>query len=240
VEKRHKLLNFKDKIIYQNDEWFAFSIDSLLLANFVKIKLSDKKILDLCTGNAPVPMFLSYKTSNVIYGMEIQKQVYELGIRSIKENKMDKQIILINDDIKNTSNYFVSDYFDIITCNPPYFKVDSNKMLNKNEIKSIARHEMLCGIDDILLIAKRYLKTGGALSIVYDANRLIELIIKMRENNIEPKRLQFVYPKKNNKANIILVEGVKNGKCGITILKPLIIHNDDGSYKSEIKKMFQE
>lgn len=240
MEVKHRLLNFSNKIIYQNDEWFLFSLDSLLLANFVTLRKSDKNILDLCTGNAPIPMFLSMKTKANIIGIELQKEVYDLGVKSIEENKMNNQITLINKDIKEITQMYESDSFDVITCNPPYFRVSSNKMLNTNEIKMIARHEIKCNIDDILNVSKKLLKTGGILSMVHTPDRLIEIIMKMKSSNIEPKKIQFVYPKENSDANILLIEGIKNGKNGIKILKPLYVHNDDNSYKEEIRQMFQE
>ena len=129
---KNNLLNFKDAYIYQDTDYFKFSLDSLLLANFVTINLRDKNILDIATGNAPIPMLLSYRTKANIYGVEIQKSVFDLGVKSIIENKMDKQITIINDDAKNVINLFDDDYFDVITCNPPYFKVHDNSRLNNN------------------------------------------------------------------------------------------------------------
>ena len=119
---KNSLLNFKNKYIYQDTEYFKMSLDSLLLANFVTINMRDKKILDIATGNAPIPMILTYRTKAHIYGVEIQKEVYYLGKISINENNMTEQISLINDDANNLTNIFNSDTFDVIVCNPPYFK----------------------------------------------------------------------------------------------------------------------
>ena len=185
MEVKHRLLNFSNKVIYQNDDWFLFSLDSLLLANFVTLRKSDKKILDLCTGNAPVAMFLAMKSKASIVGIELQKEIYDLGEKSVIENAMDKQITLINDDIRNISKYYETDSFDVITCNPPYFKVNDTKMINDNKIKSIARHEIMCNLDSILEISKKMLRTGGVIALVYPVSRLIEIIYKMKENNIK-------------------------------------------------------
>ena len=181
MEVKHRLLNFSNKVIYQNDDWFLFSLDSLLLANFVTLRKSDKKILDLCTGNAPVAMFLAMKSKASIVGIELQKEIYDLGEKSVIENAMDKQITLINDDIRNISKYYETDSFDVITCNPPYFKVNDTKMINDNKIKSIARHEIMCNLDSILEISKKMLRTGGVIALVYPVSRLIEIIYKMKE-----------------------------------------------------------
>lgn len=237
---KNNLLNFKDAYIYQDTDYFKFSLDSLLLANFVTLRKSDKKILDLCTGNAPVAMFLAMKSKASIVGIELQKEIYDLGEKSVIENAMDKQITLINDDIRNISKYYETDSFDVITCNPPYFKVNDTKMINDNKIKSIARHEIMCNLDSILEISKKMLRTGGVIALVYPVSRLIEIIYKMKENNIEPKKMQIVYPKQGKSANLLLIEGVKNGKSSLKIMPPLYIHNEDGSYKENIRKMFQE
>lgn len=237
---KNNLLNFKDAYIYQDTDYFKFSLDSLLLANFVTLRKSDKKILDLCTGNAPVAMFLAMKSKASIVGIELQKEIYDLGEKSVIENAMDKQITLINDDIRNISKYYETDSFDVITCNPPYFKVNDTKMINDNKIKSIARHEIMCNLDSILEISKKMLRTGGVIALVYPVSRLIEIIYKMKENNIEPKKMQIIYPKQGKSANLLLIEGVKNGKSSLKIMPPLYIHNEDGSYKENIRKMFQE
>lgn len=235
---RNRLLNFGDKIIYQDNDCFLFSLDSVLLPNFVTIKLSDKKIIDLCCGNAPGPMLLSFRTKARIFGVEIQKDIYELGVKSVKENNMDGQISLINIDVKNLNNVFESESFDVVTCNPPYFKYKEDSLVNLNDKKTIARHEMYIKLEEIIDISRYLLKNNGTFAMVHRPERLIEIIELMRKNNIEPKKLRYVYPKLDKEANMILIEGVKNGKCGLKVLPPLITHLEDGSYCEEIKKMF--
>ena len=237
---KNSLLNYKDVVIYQDDEWFRFSLDSVILADFVNIRLSDKKIIDLCTGNAPIPMLLSYRTKGKIYGVEIQKEVYELGLKSVSENNMNEQIELINDDIKNFALITESDSFDVVVCNPPYFKTHDDSRINDNKVKSIARHEIFLNLDDIFKVSRKILKNGGTFAMVHRPSRLVEIIIKMKEYGIEPKRVQFVYPKEGSESNILLIEGTKNGKEGLKILSPLVVHNEDGSYREEIRKMYGE
>ena len=234
----NRLLNFSDNIIYQDDDYFTFSLDSVLLANFVTIKLSDKKIVDFCSGNAPIPMLMSFRTNARIFGVELQKEIFSMGYDSVIENKMDNQITLINDDVKNISSLFDSESVDIVTCNPPYFKYNDSSLINDNDIKSIARHEVSLKLNDVLLSAKYVLKNGGTFSMVHRPDRLIEIITLMKKYNIEPKKMRLVYPKIDREANILLIEGVKNGKSGLKILSPLYIHNDDGSYVDEVRKMF--
>lgn len=238
MKVRNRLLNFGDNIIYQDDEWFAFSLDSVLLSNFVSVKLTDKKILDMACGNAPIPMLLTFRTKASIYGIDIQKEVIDLGIQSIQENKMDKQISLDVLDINNVEDKFLAEFFDVITCNPPYFKYSNNDNINLNMNKRISRHEVLVNLDTIVQKASYLLKNGGTFAMVHRPDRLIEIIDVMEKYNIAPKKLQLCYSKVNSNCNLILIEGNKNGKSGLKILSPVIVHNADGSYSEEIRKMF--
>ncbi len=238
MEVKNQLLNFSKMCIYQDSDWFNFSLDSVLLANFVTVNKSDKKIIDFATGNAPIPMLLTYRTNGIVYGVEIQKEVYNLAVKSVKENKLEDRIILLNENVNNLVNIFESDTFDVITCNPPYFKINNESNLNSNEIKRNARHESLLTLEDILKVSKKILKNGGKLALVHRPERLIEIIGVMRKYNIEPKKLRLIYPKRDKKANILLIEGVKNGQPGLKIMSPLISHGDNNEYTKEIKDMF--
>ena len=236
---KNRLLNFNDMIIYQDDDYFLFSLDSVLLANFVNVKLTDKKIIDFCSGNAPVPMLLSNRTKARLFGVELQKNIYELGLRSIKENDLGDKIEFLNLNIKDIDKQFDEEYFDIITCNPPYFKYSKgSSIINDNLGKSIARHEIEITLEEIIKISKKMLKNGGTLAMVHKPERLIEIINVMQKYGIEPKRIRMVYPKKGKEANIILVEGIKNGRSGLKIEPPLVVYDEKGKYSTEIAKMF--
>ena len=239
MEVIHDLLNYNKLKIIQNSDWFNFSLDSVLLPNFVTLNKNIKNVLDFCTGNAPIPLILSTKTSAKIYGVEIQKEVYELARRSIELNGLEERINIINEDVKNLNNIFDTEYFDVITCNPPYFKVSNSNRKNINDIKTNARHEYLLNLEEIFIIAKKILKNNGVIAMVHRPERLVEIIEEMKKNNIEPKRLQFVYPIEEKEANIILIEGRKNGNPGLKILPPLFVHNKNGEYRKEILKMFE-
>ena len=238
MKVKNRLLNFSTNIIYQDDDYFAFSLDSVLLANFVTIKLSDKKLIDLCCGNAPIPMLMSFRTKARIFGVELQKEVYALGNESIIENGMDNQIKLINDDVQNVEKLFEAESFDVVTCNPPYFKYQGGSMVNENKVKMIARHEVMLKLEDVIKNSKYLLKNGGTFAMVHRPDRLIEIINLMQKYNIEPKKVRFVYPKVGKEANILLIEGIKNGKAGLKILSPLYSHKDNGEYDEEIRAMF--
>lgn len=240
MEELNRLLDYKNLKIVQNTDWFKFSIDSVLLSNFVQINKNTKKIIDFCTGNAPIPLILSTRTDSKIIGVEIQKEIYELAKKSVKINNLQDKIEILNMDIKNISEKYESDSFDLITCNPPYFRLDKDSIINENDIKSIARHEIHINLDDIFKIAKKILKNNGTIAIVHRTDRLIDIIDCMKKNNIEPKRLQLVYPKHGKESNIVLIEGTKNGHSSLKVLPPLYIHDEDGNYLEEIKKMFKE
>ncbi len=233
----HELLEYKGLKIVQDPEMFSFSLDSVLLPNFVTLNPSIKQILDIGTGNAPIPLILSKKTKAHITAIEIQKESYKMAKESIRINKLEDQIKLINEDVNKID--FKPETFDVITCNPPYFEVKKNSKLNKNDYKTIARHEITLNLEQVIKISRKILKNGGVLSIVHRPERLIDILEIMRKYNIEPKKIQIVYPKKNGRANILLIEGMKNGKKGLKILPPLYSHNCDGSYTEEIKKYFK-
>lgn len=232
------LVYFDNLKIVQDKNYFNFSLDSVLLPSFVQLNKNTKTIIDLCTGNAPIPLILSTKTDSKIYGIEIQKEVYDLAKESIKINNLENHIELINDNINNITNHFETDSIDLITCNPPYFKLNKDSIINDNEIKSIARHEIKMELNDIFKIAKKLLKNNASISIVHRTERLIEIIECMKKNNIEPKRIRFVYPKVGSESNLVLVDGRKNANSGLKLLPPLYVHNEDGSYTNEVLEMF--
>lgn len=239
METTNYLLGYKNLKIIQDNEMFNFSLDSVLLPNFITINDSTKNILDIGTGNAPIPLILSQKTKAHITGIEIQKEVSNIAKKTIKLNNLENKINIINDDIKEYYKKATSEYYDIITCNPPYFEVKKTSKFNKNDYKTIARHEVTLKLEDILKIARKLLKNGGTLGLVHRPERLIDILTTMRNYNIEPKKIRLIYPGKNKESNILLIEGKKNGKKGLKILPPLYSHNQDGTYTEEIQKYFK-
>ena len=225
--------------IYQDTDMFSFSLDSVLLANFVTINKNINNIMDIGCGNAPIPLILSTKTSAHITGVEIQKEVYDLAIESVLYNNLSKNIEIINADINDLYLKYESDVFDVITCNPPYFKNNLSKK-NDSKYKTIARHELFLNLEQLFKICRKLLKNNGCIALVHRTDRMIDIISERKKNNIEPKKIQYIYPKKNRESNLILIEGRKNAKTGIKILSPLYIHNQDGSYADSVKKFFKE
>ena len=233
------LVGYKDLKIYQNQDWFSFSLDSVLLPNFVTLNKNIKTIMDLCCGNAPIPLILSTKTNAKIIGVEIQEDVYKLAKDSVSYNKLDDKIEIINADIKTLKNNYVGDSIDVITCNPPYFKLNEDSYVNEDIHKVIARHEKMINLEEIIDISHYLLKNNGVLAMVHRTDRLIEIIGLFEKYGLEVKKLRFIYPKVNSESNMILIEGKKCGNVGLKVLPPLYVHNEDGSYKEEVLKMFE-
>ncbi len=239
MEKNNYLLGYKNLRVYQDSEMFNFSLDSVLLPNFVTINKNIKNILDIGCGNLPVSLILTTKTDASITAVEIQKDVYDIALKNLELNNKQNQINIINADIRTLYKNFETEYYDVIVCNPPFFKVSKDSHLNKNDYKTIARHEVFLNLDDLFSISKKILKNNGIISIVHRPERLLDIIYIMRKYNIMPKKIQFVYPKKDKEANILLIEGTKNGNSGMKILPPLFVHNEDGTYTDEVKKYFE-
>lgn len=234
------LLGYKDLYIIQDSEMFNFSLDSVLLPNFITIPKNTKNILDIGSGNAPIPLILSTKTKAKITGVEIQKDVYALACESIKINNKEGQIKIINGDIKEVEKKWNNCSYQIITCNPPFFKYTESSNINKNDYKTIARHEVCLNLDELIKISSRLLDNNGVFGMVHRPERMLEILETMKKYNIEPKRIQFVYPRTNEEANILLIEGRKNGKPGLKVCNPLYSHNENGEYTDQIKVFFKE
>lgn len=240
MEVKNYLLGYKDMYIYQDTDMFSFSLDSVLLPNFITINKGITNILDIGTGNAPIPLILSTKTDASITAVEVQPEVFNLAKKSVEENNLENRINVICDDINNLYNDLESDSFDIITCNPPFFKVNKNSNLNNSDYKTIARHEVKLNLSQLLKISRKLLKNNGILGIVHRPDRLTDILVEMRSNNIEPKKIRLVYPRIGEKANILLIEGTKNGNVGLKILPPLYVHDKDGNYTEEVLKYFEK
>lgn len=214
------LLNY-DLKIYQNIDAFKFSIDSVLLAEFVDINFRDKNIIDLCTGNAPIPMILSTKFSKNIVGIEIQESIYNLGVKSVEHNKIDN-ITLYNEDVKDIVDLF--DYkFDIITCNPPYFKYNKDSVTNLNSLKAIARHEIKVTLEDIISISSKLIRDSGSLYLVHRCDRFVEILDKLKKYNFGLRKIQFVYDNMKSNSCFLLIEAKYNCKDDLKVLRPLYI-----------------
>ena len=210
--------------IVQDEDVFKFSLDSILLAEFTNLNKKDK-VLDLCTGNAVVPLILSNYFPNEIIGFELQEYIYQLGLESVQINHLEQQIKLIHDDVKNIKNYFPGNNFDVIVANPPYFKYQESSLINENKNKAIARHELYLDLETIFQIVKQMLKDQGTFYLVHLPERLEEIFYYCEKYKIIVKEVQFVYTKIDGCATIVLVKCVKNAKNALKVNPILYTEN---------------
>ncbi|WP_010094905.1 tRNA1(Val) (adenine(37)-N6)-methyltransferase [Ornithinibacillus scapharcae] len=226
--------------IIQSPTAFSFSLDAVLLANFASIPIKRGNILDLCSGNGVIPLLLSRKTNASIVGVEIQERIISMAKRSIALNNLTDKIKMIHGDIRHLKTDLTHSSFDVVTCNPPYFKTPSSTEHNQNEHLTIARHEVYCTLEDAVKACKLYVRPGGKVAMVHRPGRLVDILTTFRAYKLEPKRLQLVYPKKGREANMLLIEGIRDGKADLHILPPLYIYNEDGTYTSEAKEIIYD
>lgn len=223
--------------IIQSPSVFAFSLDAVLLARFVYVPIQKGNLLDLCSGNGVIPLFLSARTKGNITGVEIQERLYDMAIRSIEYNGLQNRLTMIHGDIKEMPKQLGFGKFDVVTCNPPYFTTPSKEEINPNEHLAIARHEILCTLEDAVKAASQLVRQGGKVAFVHRPGRLIDLITLMRQYRLEPKRIQLVYPKLGKEANTLLIEAIKDGSPDLKILPPLIVYNEADEYTPEIREI---
>ena len=217
------LFDYPNLKIYQYEEGFKFSLDSILLAEFAEIRKSDNKILDLCTGNAVIPILLYYKYHKPIIGVELQPEIVELAKASIIENHMENGIQILEKNVLELENYFPGNNFDVLLSNPPYFKFHHQDLLNHNKLKQIARHEVFIDLESLIRIASILLKTKGRFYLVHIPSRLDEIIVFAHKYHFGIKKIQFIHSKIEEAPIIVLVSLVKNGKFGCIVKPPISI-----------------
>ncbi|MBE5039693.1 tRNA1(Val) (adenine(37)-N6)-methyltransferase [Ructibacterium gallinarum] len=225
--------------LIQNPSGFCFGVDAVLLADYAsKTIKKNVHVLDLCTGSGIIPILLSAKTqAEKIIGVEIQKTVAQMASRSVKLNGLENKISIYCDDLKNAAEHFGRSSFQYITCNPPYKKLGSG-ILNQADETTIARHEILCSLDDIIRVSSIILKPLGKLCLIHRPDRLVDIITAMKHYGIEPKRLRFVHPYPYKTASMILIEGTRQGKPQLFLDPPLYIYEKPGIYSQEIHAIY--
>ncbi|MCH6267895.1 tRNA1(Val) (adenine(37)-N6)-methyltransferase [Neobacillus citreus] len=223
--------------IIQSPSVFAFSLDAVLLARFVYVPIQKGNLIDLCSGNGVIPLFLSARTKGKITGVEIQERLYDMAVRSIEYNGLENRLEMILGDIRDMPKKLGYGKFDVVTCNPPYFTTPSKGEINPNEHLAIARHEILCTLEDAIKASSELVRQGGKVAFVHRPGRLLDIVTFMRQYRLEPKRIQFVYPKMGKEANTILVEAIKDGSPDLKILPPLIVYQDNDEYTPEIREI---
>lgn len=226
--------------IIQNENWFCFGIDSVLLSDFSKSIKNNSKIIDLGTGTGIISILLTAKTNpESIIGVEIQPEVADMAKRSIYLNKLENKVDIINEDIRNLDKKLHLSEFDAIVTNPPYMK-ENTGLKNENNTKLISRHEIKCTLEDIAKISSKLLKNHGEIYMVHRPDRLVDIMQIFRQYNLEIKEMRLVFPKENEQANLVLIKAVKNGKPFLKINKPLYVYEKTGKYTDEILKIYNK
>ncbi|WP_019414128.1 tRNA1(Val) (adenine(37)-N6)-methyltransferase [Paenisporosarcina sp. TG20] len=223
--------------IIQSPSVFSFSLDAVLLAKFTYVPIKQGVIIDLCTGNGVIPLFLSARTKATIIGVELQNRLANMATRSVTYNQLDEQISIVVGDVKTIPKQLGIEKFDVVTCNPPYFPAHEASNKNLKEHLAIARHELYLTLDEAVQSASQLLKQGGKAAFVHRPGRLLDIVTAMRANRLEPKRIRFVYPKEGKDANTLLIEGIKDGKPDLKILPPLYVYDSQGEYTEEVREM---
>lgn len=223
--------------IIQNPEKFCFGMDAVLLSGFAKIK-DGAKVLDMGTGTGIIPILLSAKTgASHLTGLEIQEESADMARRSVSLNHLEEKIDIVTGDIKEAGKLFGPASFEVVTCNPPYM-IGEHGLVSENTPKAIARHEILCTLEDVVAQSAKVLKNGGTLYMVHRPFRLAEIISTMINYKLEPKRMQLVYPFVDKEPNMVLLEAVKGGKSRMSVEKPLIVYKEPGVYTDEIYDVY--
>ena len=207
--------------IIQNPAKFCFGMDAVLLSGFARAKRGEK-VLDLGTGTGIIPILMEAKTEGEHFtGLEIQSESADMAARSVACNGLQEKINIVTGDIKEASQIFGAASFEVVTTNPPYM-TDTHGLKNPDLPKAIARHEVMCTLDDV----------------VRRPFRLVEIFQTMTKYKLEPKRMKLVYPMADREPNMVLIEGIRGAKSMIKIEKPLIVYEKPGVYTKEILEMY--
>lgn len=229
-------LQTKGYEIIQHPGRFCFGVDAVLLSSFAKVRKGERA-LDLGTGTGILPILLEAKNEGSYYaGLEIQEESADMAARSVLHNGLSDKIEIITGDIKEAAAIFGAASFEVVTTNPPYM-IGGHGIKNDNDAKYIARHEVLCSLDDILRQSAKLLKEKGRFYMVHRPFRLAEILAKMSQYGIEPKRMRLVHPYVDKEPNMVLVEGLRGGRPRITVEAPLIVYEKDGTYTEELLRV---
>lgn len=237
MDERIDDLHRNDYKIIQNPNKFCFGIDAVLLSGFANVK-KNENVLDLGTGTGIIPILLEAKTQGKKFiGLEIQQESVDMAKRSVKLNRLEEKIEIIEGDIKQATLTFKPSSFDVITSNPPYMN-NGNGLTNVLMPKAIARHEILCTLEDVISTASKLVKVGGRFYMVHRPHRITDIICLLRQYKLEPKRIRFVHPYIDKEPNMVLIESIRHGKPMMKIEPPLIVYKDKNEYTDEIFEIY--
>lgn len=233
-------LEYKGLKIIQNKEWFCFGIDSVLLSDFAKDIRNNSKVIDLGTGSGILCILLVAKTKlEKIYGIDIQEEVINMAKRSVELNHLENKIEMINKNIKELVEIFERNSIDAIVTNPPYKKINTGK-INEKENKFISRHEITANLEDFIKISSYLLKDKGRFYMVHRPERIAEIIFQLKKYKIEPKKMRFVHSNYKEAPKLVLIEAIKNANEFLKVENPLFIYNENGKYTEEILQIYHK
>lgn len=223
--------------IIQDPKRFCFGMDAVLLAGFTKVKPGEK-VLDLGTGTGILPILLEARTKGMSFtGLEIQPESADMADRSVRLNHLEDRVHIVTGDIREADRLFGAGSYHVVTSNPPYM-TDMHGLKNPSEAKAIARHEILCTLEDVVLQAAKLLMPCGRFYLVHRPFRLAEIMTCLCLHGLEPKRMRLVHPYADREPNMVLIEALKGGRSGMTVEKPLIIFESPGRYRDEICEIY--
>lgn len=223
--------------IIQKTDGFCFGMDAVLLSGFARVREGESAV-DLGTGTGIIPILLSAKTEGKHFtGLEIQTAVADMASRSVRLNGIEDRVSIVQGDIKEASQLFGKASFDVVTSNPPYMN-DAHGLKNPDLPKAIARHEVLCTLDDVVREAAMLLRPGGRFYVVHRPHRLVEIIAAMRMYKLEPKRMKLVHPFVDKDANMVLIEAFRGGRSMMKVEAPIIVYKEPGVYTDEIYEIY--
>ena len=223
--------------IIQDPERFCFGMDAVLLSGFARAKEGDR-VIDLGTGTGIIPILMEAKTkASDLIGLEIQPESADMAQRSVELNHLESKIRIVTGDIKEASSLFGAATFDVVTSNPPYM-TEHHGITNEKSPKAIARHELLCTLEDVISQAAKLLRPGGSFYMVHRPFRLVDIMVLMRKYHLEPKRMKLVYPYIDKDPNMVLIEGLRGGRPRMTVEKPLVVYKEPGVYTDEIYEIY--
>lgn len=225
--------------LIQDPKRFCFGVDAVLLSGFAMVK-EGETVLDLGTGTGIIPILLEAKTKGRFFtGVEIQEESVDMAQRSVKLNGLEEKIKILQGDIKHLDQLFPLSSFDVVTSNPPYMN-EGGGLKNNFGPKAIARHELLCSLEDVICGASRLLKTGGRFYMVHRPHRLSDILVLLRQYRLEAKKLRFVHPYLEKEPTMVLIEAVRSGRPMVKVLPPLVIYQPDGSYTKEVLEIYYQ
>ena len=223
--------------ILQKKKGFCFGMDAVLLSGFARVREGERAV-DLGTGTGIIPILLQAKTEGRHFtGLEIQEEMAKMAARSVRLNGLEQQVDIVQGDIREASRLFGKASFDVVTTNPPYMN-DAHGLQNPDPVKAIARHEVLCTLEDVVREAALLLKPGGRFYLVHRPHRLAEIITALKEQKLEPKRMKLVHPYVDREANMVLIEAVRGGRSMMKVEAPVIVYQEPGKYTDEIYTIY--